>query len=100
MSEERTISCAFALLFPLLSNSTEQSPSEKTAGPQLRKKFPAFYETRKFITHSQQPATCPYPEPDRFNPCPSSHVSKIQFNIILPSTPGSFKWSPSLRLPH
>ena len=99
MSEERAISCAFALLFPLLSNSTEQSPSEKAAG-QLPKKFPAFYETRKFITHSQQPATCPYPKPDRSNPCPSSHVSKIQFNIILPSTPKSFKWSPSLRLPH
>ena len=29
-----------------------------------------------------------------------SHFSRIYFNIILPSTPGSSKWSPFLRLSH
>ena len=36
--------------------------------------------------HSQQPAHLFYPEPDQ------SNVSKIHFNIPLPSTSGSFKW--------
>jgi hypothetical protein len=31
---------------------------------------------------------------------PSSHLLKMQFNIILPSTPGSSKWSPYLTSPH
>jgi len=31
---------------------------------------------------------------------PPSHFLEINFNIILPSVPGSYKWSPSLRFPH
>ena len=38
--------------------------------------------------HSQETATSPYPEPDRANLCPSTNLSTIYFNIILPSTPG------------
>jgi hypothetical protein len=56
-------------------------------------------ETRCSLPHPQDPATCPYPQPAQSGPCPPSHVLKIHFNVI-PSTPGSPKWSPSLRSPH
>ena len=49
--------------------------------------------------YSQEPATCPYPEPDQSSPSPPSNLSKIHFNIIFPSKPGSVKWSPSLTFP-
>ena len=52
------------------------------------------------LPHSQVPATCPYPETARSNPTPISHFLKIHLNIILPSKPGSLKWSLSFRFPH
>jgi hypothetical protein len=40
--------------------------------------------------YTQEPATCPYSEPDQssLRP-PPPKLSKIHFNIILPSTPAS-----------
>ena len=52
------------------------------------------------LPHSQVPATCPYPEPARSSPCPTSHFLGIHLNIILPPMPGSSKCSLSLRFPH
>jgi hypothetical protein len=49
--------------------------------------------------YSQQLATCSYPEPEQSSPCPPSYFPEIHFNITLPSTPGSSKWSPSPRFP-
>ena len=40
------------------------------------------------LPHSQVPATCPYPNPDRSSPCPTSHFLKIHLNIILSSSLG------------
>ena len=56
-------------------------------------------EPEGLLQHSQVPATCPSPEPARPSPCPTSHLLKIYLNTILPPTPGSSKWSLSLRFP-
>jgi hypothetical protein len=73
---------------------------EKLTVSQLVKKFPAFYGIRIFITacrrarHLSLLGTggglfCPS--------CPSSHLLKSHLFIIFPPTPGSYKWSLSLR---
>ena len=72
---------------------------EKLTGPfSYSRNSPHFMEPEVSLPHSQQPATCPYPEPDRSSPCPIPFFT-IHFNIILPSTPGSFKWFLPLGFP-
>ena len=72
---------------------------EKRIGPQLVKKWPAFYGTRQFITaftsalHLSLSATS-------IQSMSPSHFLKVHFNIILPATPMSSKSSVSLRLLH
>jgi len=74
---------------------------EKLTGFQLVKKFPAFYETWKFIKAltSARHLFLSWASSIQSIP-PTSHFLQIHPNIILPSTPGSLKWSLSFRFPH
>ena len=36
------------------------------------------------LPNSQEPISCPYPEPDQSNPCPQCHFLKTHFNIKPP----------------
>jgi hypothetical protein len=46
---------------------------------------------------SQEPATGPYPGPDKSNPCPPT---LFHFDIILPPTRRSSEWSLPFKLPN
>jgi hypothetical protein len=64
---------------------------EKLKRPELLKKFPAFYGTRRFITAftTARHLSLSWATLIQSMPPPPSNLSQVHFNIILPSTPGS-----------
>jgi len=89
------------LLTYLLTYSMEQSP------PWEASRFSASQEIPRILWNSKvhyRSHKCPplAPIPSQLDPVhtPTSHFLQIHLNIILPSTPGSPKWSLSFRFPH
>ena len=72
---------------------------EKLTGFQLVKKFPAFYVTRRFVTAftTTRHLSLSWASSIQVH-IPTSYFLKIHLNIILPSMPGSPKWSLSQML--
>jgi hypothetical protein len=77
--------------------SMEYRLSWEPSVAQLVKKFPAFCENRRLITVSNRSPSRVCPEPAES--CPHFHICfLIHFNIALPSTPRSPKWSLVFRI--
>jgi hypothetical protein len=71
---------------------------EKLTVPQLVKKFPAFYGSRRFITAFTRARHLPLSWASSIQSMPAFYFLKIHFNFTLPPTSGSPK--SSLRSPH
>jgi hypothetical protein len=84
-----------------ITYTMEQSPSgEANRFSSKSRNSPHFMEPEDSSPHSHMPATCPHPEPARSSTRPSIPFLTIHLNIIILSTPGSSKWSCSLRFHH
>jgi len=82
-----------------ITTSIEQKPSCEDNRSSASQEIPRMlWNPKVHYRVSQEPVTCPYPEPQQSNPRP--HFLNICFNFILPSTHRSSKRSLSLGFPN
>jgi hypothetical protein len=79
-----------------LTHSMQHSPSWEA------NRFSAIQEIRRILRNSIHSCLPPVTILSQLDPvhAPTSYFLKIYLNIILPSMPGFYKWSISLRFPH
>ena len=80
-----------------LTHSIQHSPSSEA------NRFSASQEIPRVLWNyriQKCPPTVPILSQLHLVHTPTSHFLKIHLNIMLPSTPGSLKWSLSLSFPH
>jgi hypothetical protein len=83
-----------------LTHSKQKSSSWKLVVVQQLKKFPTlFMKPESSICRLKGPATGPYPEPAESSPPTHTIFLYDHFNIIIPSTSWSPKWSLRFRFP-
>ena len=75
----------------------EQSPYWEANRSSASEEIPPFYGTRRFITAFTTARHISLFWERAVQSMDTSYILKINFNIIFPSTPGSCKWSPSIR---
>ena len=105
--ERPVMKCIYRLLVSLYLHKTWQrlfswswALREKLTGPQLVKEFPAFYGTPRSPTAFTSARRLSVSSATAIQSMPPHSTSWCSvFNIILPSTPRSSKWSLSLSLP-
>ena len=89
------------LLTYLLTYSIEQSPSWEANRFSASQEIPRILGNPK-VHYSIHKCPPPVPILSQLDPdhAPTSHFLKIHLHIVVPYTPGSPKWSLSLRFPH
>ena len=87
------------IILPLLLTSWSRILLEKVTGSQLVKNSPHLMESKGSLPHLQPPPFPVLSQIKTVHALPSPFL-KIHLHIILPSIPGSSKWSLSLKFPH